>query len=926
MTPNANSKNLGPHLRPGYWVLFFVLVGFGLRLHQLSFQPLWGDEGWSFYFATQPLPQLIRLTAIDIHPPLYYLLLKGWLFVAGTGPELARFLSVMSGTLLIAGVALLAQKLFGKAVATIAAATTAVMPMAIYYSQEVRMYGLVTLLGVLSFYFLLKRDEGVWFRRAYIITAAAALYTMYYASFLILGQLIYILLTGNLQPRRWLRQLKPVGYVGLLYLPWVLYATPRLVSYVENKRNVEGYEPLSFLSFMGDHLVAFSVGHLPPFLQPHGWAALALVLVACLGFVVGRKQALILYLYLFLPLLLGYVVNLFYPFTPRYFERTLLLAAPAYWLFIAAAIVWLWHKQFLLVGTAVAAMLLVVTVSLISFYTVPRYPHEDYRPLLRDIAARATPDDTLLASYQWQLGFYQAYLPHPRPNLFTVPGWGRNWSSQAGHAAQLTADLTEILNHSPRLWFPAYQAGGHIWEDEAEAAIARLGYPALLRWYSPQTKLTLAGPGQNPTSEIAPANFENRLQLLKGTVGGHTFEAGRGIIPVQLLWQKRDNLGSAHRVSLRLVDAAGRTWATRDSHPQAGQAFFTDFSVGHTLTDRHGLLTPAGAPPGRYRLLLSVRRASDAHPLDLLDDTGQPLGAELPLAEVRLVLPQPPVGAAALPVQVATNYIFGQAVRLVGYSLGQDPFQAGDALPFTLFWESLAAGPGPLTVLVGLKDSAGQTVFSHQQPPTWPATQWQPGSILRDPQSIILAPDLPPGQYRLEIGLLKQGQTPLVVGGGQPVELTTITTSSRPHVFEAPTPEIKLDLNFGRQARLVGADLPRTQLKPGEALKLALYWQALATFDKNWTVFVHLTNSQGQIMAQQDQVPGQGQFPTTGWVPNEFLVDSYSLQLPPEMPPGRYRLKIGLYDATDFSRLPVLEAGQTVGDHVTLESWPILVE
>ena len=62
------TKHLPIH--PGFWILLFCLIGFGLRVQKLSFQPLWGDEGWSFYFALQPLPQLLALTAIDIHPPL----------------------------------------------------------------------------------------------------------------------------------------------------------------------------------------------------------------------------------------------------------------------------------------------------------------------------------------------------------------------------------------------------------------------------------------------------------------------------------------------------------------------------------------------------------------------------------------------------------------------------------------------------------------------------------------------------------------------------------------------------------------------------------------------------------------------------------------------------------------------------------------
>ena len=131
-------------------MLFFTLAGFGLRVQQLGFQPLWGDEGWSFYFAVQSVPQLLALTAIDIHPPLYYLLLKTWLFGVGLGAEEARFFSVAIGTALIPTIAILGQRLVDKRTGAAAAAITAVMPLAVYYSQEVRMYMLVTLLGCMS--------------------------------------------------------------------------------------------------------------------------------------------------------------------------------------------------------------------------------------------------------------------------------------------------------------------------------------------------------------------------------------------------------------------------------------------------------------------------------------------------------------------------------------------------------------------------------------------------------------------------------------------------------------------------------------------------------------------------------------------------------------------------------------------------------
>ena len=415
------------------------------------------------------------------------------------------------------------------------------------------------------------------------------------------------------------------------------------------------------------------------------------------------------------------------------------------------------------------------------------------------------------------------------------------------------------------------------------------------------------------------------MTLLEAITRGEKYEAGRDIIPIELVWQKTDNLDSEYLVNLRLADAAGRTWTTRDSHPQAGQTLFTDMGLADIVVDRHGLLTPAGAPPGNYRLWLSVRRVSDAHPLDLLDEAGQPLGAELLLAEVELMMPDSPVGIAALPVQTITKATFGQQVRLIGYSLGHTPVKAGETLPLTLFWQSLVDNPESLTVSVELQDSSGQSMVSQHQEPIWPTTEWRKGTILRDPHDFVLPPTLPPDEYRLIMGLFTSSKKRLEVNGSDELPLTAVTTIDRPHNFEAPNPQVDLAVTFGEHAELAGLDLPRTKVAAGDTIPLTLYWQAISTMDRSWTVFVHLTDGTGQIISQQDQIPGGGQFPTTGWVPNEYLVDNYNLLVPADgVSAGQvYQLKIGLYDAIDGSRLPILESGD---DHFTLESWPIFVE
>ena len=129
-------------------VPLLILLGFALRVLRLEFQPLWWDEGYSVWFATHPLPQLLALTAADIHPPLYYILLRGWIGAFGPGPIALRMFSVVVGVLAIPLIYVVARRLFTPRVGWLAAFLLAISPMHIYYSQEVRMYGLAMLLGL----------------------------------------------------------------------------------------------------------------------------------------------------------------------------------------------------------------------------------------------------------------------------------------------------------------------------------------------------------------------------------------------------------------------------------------------------------------------------------------------------------------------------------------------------------------------------------------------------------------------------------------------------------------------------------------------------------------------------------------------------------------------------------------------------------
>ena len=69
-------------------------------------------------------------------------------------------------------------------------------------------------------------------------------------------------------------------------------------------------------------------------------------------------------------------------------------------------------------------------------------------------------------------------------------------------------------------------------------------------------------------------------------------------------------------------------------------------------------------------------------------------------------------------------------------------------------------------------------------------------------------------------------------------------------------------------------------------------------------MFLHVLNANGDTVAQRDTVIRAGDYPTSHWQVGEIVLDTPDLPLP-ALPPGRYQLKMGLYDSATFARLPV---------------------
>ncbi len=116
------------------------------------------------------------------------------------------------------------------------------------------------------------------------------------------------------------------------------------------------------------------------------------------------------------------------------------------------------------------------------------------------------------------------------------------------------------------------------------------------------------------------------------------------------------------------------------------------------------------------------------------------------------------------------------------------------------------------------------------------------------------------------------------------------------------SPAHPLQANLNGQIILRGYTLTPEPPLPGQALRLTLFWQALAAMKADYTVFLHLRNDANQTVAQIDFTPARS---TSSWWVGDAPADAKELALPPDLPPGRYRLLAGLYNPHTLERLAV---------------------
>ncbi len=350
------------------WLTLIVLFAFYWRVRALDYQSLWRDEVDAIYFATQPLPDLLRMVSTPSHNgPFYYLTLRPWFELVGITDFSARYLSALAGTISTALIWPVTRLMVGhlpadtgQKTALGAAALMAINPYQLWYSQEAKMYALIVALTLLStwcFLLALQRGKNRYFVFYVIVTSLCVYYHVLAALIIPLHALWFLILWPN-DRQRWRNYIISGLCFILPYVPLIAYQWEVLNS----TTYTAGYPFTSYIEMGRQLIVLHSRGIMG---MTASWM-IPIYFLLLVGLVYGHIQwryRLMLITWLFIPPFFLYLISLA---VPLYVDRYLIWIAPAYIILISLGVQMVPFPK--VYNTRVLAYLMLIPLAAVWFY------------------------------------------------------------------------------------------------------------------------------------------------------------------------------------------------------------------------------------------------------------------------------------------------------------------------------------------------------------------------------------------------------------------------------------------------------------------------------------------------------------------------------------------------------------------------------
>ncbi len=749
--PPASSLHPGREWLSYALLLLFIALAFARGIYGLGSQSLWWDESLSLQRASYDLPLILsneivltdttrQLITFDNHPPLYFLLLHFMVKLAGQTEFALRFPSLAFSVLTVPLLYALGKCLCDRRVGLLAALFGAISPLYLWYSHEARMYTMLTFLGLLSFYTLLRmlrpepfvpghrtgphcpgpdstgygtvpkdqgpvegltRHQGPSDHRTrdhltiiYVLSSVAMLATHYLSFLVLLAELVVSFLF--IREARWQRVAIPVLGVLLIALPIPYRGFSTLP-----EGEVGGFRFIPLLELLRDVSNSFSLGlsaKAEQVLVVH-WVFRGVFLIGALA--VARRafhplspKALSALIYLLVPILSIYLLSYV---QPAYMNiRHLMVSSPAFYLILAVGLVTIRKKWPLIFASCLALMVVGSAHSTQQYFYNEKCAKDDHRAWGEYLKAHAQPGDIIVVDPPHISQLYHYYADAGLP-------WTGLPRLVSPEEATISA-LEELMAGYERIWLAF--SGTPDWGDPEGLPKKWLEESAFLvdersfHTYSSlvQTFCFLTNPPMLDTppevQHRVETNFEDKLLFLGYDLKGRP-AAGGQFLHLNLYWKAQQKLGEDYGVSLRLLDGENRLWGQADRAPLNGHYPTSQWQPGQIVKDDYELLIDAGTPPGWYRLEMVVH--ADSQALAIVGENPSPRRTAVDIGFLEVEKPASPPSLASLPLEHRQGMDFGD-LQLLGYDLVEGSYRPGDWVWVRPYWRALRPAPGPLAL------------------------------------------------------------------------------------------------------------------------------------------------------------------------------------------------------------------------------------
>lgn len=610
-------KTLAP-IRILWAMLLVTMLAFVLRMVGLVQVPARWDEGWSVAHASLGLSDLFTITAEDVHPPLFYMLLGAWQSIMGISLFGDRFLAVLMSLPAIPLAFAVARRWSGSVrLALIAAGLMTWFPLLVYYGAVIRMYALAPTFVFLATWAALRLLDSrarsrVGSLAAFVVGATGAMLTLYHAAWALVALGLYLLLVAILRDgRRFFASLSAlavgVGLALVAYAPWALFAIPQLMQRASaDTGNTSQAYPLSYFLGLGVEGLVMSrwAG------QAGLWVIGGLILAGLIAWGVGlgrkgqvhtagsRKAGFTL-LQLALPLLTIVFTLVGVGTGARnwaFNERMLICAAAMLVLWLAWAFDKLAQQWRALAGVGVIAMIgIYFNASTSQVYQKTLEVFDPYNPhtYMQHILPQAQPDDLVFFNVLSPAGFYAL------DRRATDPAWSYalTWDPVIEPVERWQVRLAEAAQTHQRIWVVLYR-GLTGRNGDLRGWLDTHFYPATSEWGEEGVFYGLYGVSRTALVSVRelPVRWQTAdgfdLQLVHAELPA-TMQAG-DVLPVGLIWRANVALTQNDKIFVHALDAQGNVIAQHDAQPLNDLRPMSSLPIGTDVDDHHGLALPAG--------------------------------------------------------------------------------------------------------------------------------------------------------------------------------------------------------------------------------------------------------------------------------------------------------------------------------------------